>query len=529
MSTNPSRRGRIAGRYEILRQIGQGAMATVHLARQLDLDRVVALKELDRRAVGESSLVAERFVREALVAASLSHANIVTVFEYFVHNGRPFIAMEYVAGGSLRRYLPGPTLSQTFGVLQDLLAALAHSETRGVVHRDIKPENILVTADGRIKIADFGIAKACGSIGGTLLTATGTTVGTPTYMAPEQATGGPVTIATDLYAVGVVAFEMLLGHLPFGSAESPIAIIWQHVNGPVPDALALRPDLDPRLCGWLAHLLAKHTADRPASAGAARDELDEIAVELLGSGWRRNARLVVDISGAPHNTSPAIRSSVDGNEAAVVVAVSDAADPYTTRDATSTTAPHGRVENDGSGSPIRDAVPLVSWLLGSVRGRMIIVVLVLIAIVGGYAALHRDTPRGVGVLDAYPCESPTSVGWTKERVQRCEVTAPLSLVNWKIPVYRSPVVRAAGQRPGPPYAGSLLDRNHHFFVCQRWFAAFEYHHPYPHAHANIMRTGWWAFTRADNGVFGWTPEVFFKGGADDERDKGLALCGPNHR
>jgi serine/threonine protein kinase len=231
MNMDPSTAGRVVGRYEILRQIGQGAMATVHLARQLDLDRAVALKELDRLAVGDSSPVASRFLREAHVAGSLSHAGIVTVYEYFVHDGRPFIAMEFVEGGSLRRYLPGLTLNQIFGLLEDLLAALDHSGSRGVVHRDIKPENMLVTVDGRVKIADFGIASAYGLVGGALLTATGATVGTPMYMAPEQATGAPTTIATDLYALGIVAFEMLLGQLPFGSAESPIAIIWQHSTG----------------------------------------------------------------------------------------------------------------------------------------------------------------------------------------------------------------------------------------------------------------------------------------------------------
>src|SRR3954451_19775615 len=157
MNMDPSTTGRVVGRYEILRQIGQGAMATVHLARQLDLDRAVALKELDRLAVRDSSPVASRFLREAHVASSLSHAGIVTVYEYFVHDGRPFIAMEFVEGGSLRRDLPGLILNQIFGLLEDLLAALDHSGSRGVVHRDIKPENMLVTVDGRVKIADFGI------------------------------------------------------------------------------------------------------------------------------------------------------------------------------------------------------------------------------------------------------------------------------------------------------------------------------------------------------------------------------------
>jgi tRNA A-37 threonylcarbamoyl transferase component Bud32 len=531
MNMDPSTTGRVVGRYEILRQIGQGAMATVHLARQLDLDRAVALKELDRLAVGDSSPVASRFLREAHVAGSLSHASIVTVYEYFVHDGRPFIAMEFVEGGSLRRYLPGLTLNQIFGVLEDLLAALDHSESRGVVHRDIKPENMLVTVDGRIKIADFGIASAYGLVGGALLTATGATVGTPMYMAPEQATGAPTTIATDLYALGIVAFEMLLGQLPFGSAESPIAIIWQHVNGAVPDMQALRPDLDPRLCQWVARLLEKHPADRPASAAEALDALEEIALDLLGSRWRHDARLGTDVPEAWHVAPPAIRSRLGGRVAAV--GVSAAADPHATRDANGARTPPARVEDEDSGRsghPLRDALSSMSRARRSMTVRVVIVAVALIAAAGGYAALRRDVPRPAGNLaDAHPCGPPTTVPWTKEPVQSCDLVAPLNLDNWKVPVYSPPVARAPHERPGPPMAGALLDSHHQFFVCQRWFAAFEYHHPYPHAGASSMRNGWWAFTRAENGAWGWTPEVFFKGGSNDDRDRGLVQCGPNHR
>jgi tRNA A-37 threonylcarbamoyl transferase component Bud32 len=283
---------RIVGRYEILRQIGQGGMATVYLARQPGLEREVALKELDRFGVADQRVFASRFAREAQLAGSLNHPNIVTVLDYFEHEGRPYIAMEYVEGGSLREYLHDLPIAQVMGVLEGLLAGLTHAESRGIAHRDIKPENILVTGEGRVKLTDFGIAKAYNAaLSGSLLTVAGTTVGTPKYMAPEQGTGKQLVPGTDLYAVGIVAYEMLVGRVPFDSDENPLAIVWQHVNDPLPDPRLARPDLDARLCRWLQELLAKDPEERPPTAHAALDALEEIVLDLLGGRWRRDARL----------------------------------------------------------------------------------------------------------------------------------------------------------------------------------------------------------------------------------------------
>src|SRR4051812_10712360 len=180
-------------------------MATVYVARQLDLDRSVALKELRAFRTFEPSF-AQRFLREARLAGSFSHPNIVTVYEYFEYDRVPYIAMEYLPRGSLRPFVGHLTLAQTGGGLEGLLAGLAHAERRGVVHRDIKPENLLVTLEGGVKIADFGIAKATLSLESNSLTAVGTTVGTPNYIAREQAMAGKLGPWTDLYSVGVTAF-----------------------------------------------------------------------------------------------------------------------------------------------------------------------------------------------------------------------------------------------------------------------------------------------------------------------------------
>ena len=154
---------RVVGRYEILRLLGRGGMASVHLARQPALDREVALKEL-HPARAKDATFAQRFLNESRLAGALNHPSVVSVIEYFEHESVPFIAMEYLERGSLRPLVGQLTLAQVAGVLDSVLGGLAEAGSRGIVHRDLKPENVLVTADGRAKVADFGIAKAIGQL-----------------------------------------------------------------------------------------------------------------------------------------------------------------------------------------------------------------------------------------------------------------------------------------------------------------------------------------------------------------------------
>src|SRR5918998_7359 len=281
------------GRYEILRELGRGGMALVYLARQTDLDRFVALKELGAFHASDASF-AQRFLRESRVAGSLSHPNIVTVHDYFEHDGTPYIAMEFVERGSLRPYIGEMTLAQMGGVLEGLLAGLANAEQNGIVHRDLKPENLMVTSDGRVKIADFGIAKATTKMQtGAFLTATGTTVGTPTYMAPEQAMAQEVGPWTDLYSVGCMAFEMFTGKVPFHDSDAPMAILLRHVNEPIPAVASIDPSIDQGLSDWVEALLVKNPQERTQSANEAWDDFEELIIGLLGPRWRREARLSV--------------------------------------------------------------------------------------------------------------------------------------------------------------------------------------------------------------------------------------------
>jgi tRNA A-37 threonylcarbamoyl transferase component Bud32 len=286
-----NRVARTVGRYEILEELGRGGMATVYLARQADLQRLVALKELSSFRQSDPTFT-QRFLRESRLAGSLSHPNIVTVHEYFESGGVPYIAMEYVPRGSLRPHIGHLPLTQVAGVLEGILSALDHAEQHHIVHRDLKPENVMVTEDGRVKLADFGIAKATGqAYRGSFLTVAGTTVGTPNYMAPEQAMGQEVGPWTDLYSVGVMAFEMVVGEVPFHDTEEPMAILMRQVSDPIPPPRSVNPDVDEAISDWIERLLAKEPEQRVQSASEAWDQFEEIVLELVGARWRRASRL----------------------------------------------------------------------------------------------------------------------------------------------------------------------------------------------------------------------------------------------
>lgn len=286
---------RSVGRYDLTEVVGRGGAAIVYLAYQRDLRRRVALKELLSQHLADPNF-AERFVEESRLAGAMNHPSIVTVHEFFEDDGIPYIAMEYLPQGSLRPYVGRLSVAQIAGVLESVLAGLSHGESQGIVHRDLKPENLLVAADGRVKIADFGVARAYNEAATrAVVTATGTTIGTPAYMAPEQALGEELTPATDLYSLGIVAWEMFTGAVPFDSTGTPVAVLYRQVHEPVPPVREIDPDIDERLAAWLDRLLAKQPRERFATADAAWEALEDIVIELLGPRWRREARLGSDL------------------------------------------------------------------------------------------------------------------------------------------------------------------------------------------------------------------------------------------
>jgi hypothetical protein len=287
-------------------------MASVHLARQPALDREVALKELHSAHVKDAAF-AHRFLNESRVAGALNHPSVVSVIEYFEHEGVPFIAMEYLERGSLRPLVGQLTLAQVAGVLDSVLGGLAEAASQGIVHRDLKPENVLVTADGHAKVADFGIAKAIGQVCMTdFRTATGQIVGTPAYMAPEQISGGEITPQVDLYATGLIAYELLAGRHPFHGTDAPMALLMRHVNDDPPPLASVRPDLPPGVVAWVHAMLAKEPAARPAGAAHAWDRLEGVVSDALGPRWRRAATLTEPAAKPPAEVEAPPPSEMSG-------------------------------------------------------------------------------------------------------------------------------------------------------------------------------------------------------------------------
>ena len=253
-------------------------MGEVYRARDAVLERPVAIKVLHRNLAGDAGFI-ERFRREARAAANLNHQNIVAVHDWGSVDGIYYMVMEYVAGLSVREILHAEGLlapAQAADVLEQTLAALQHAHRQGIVHRDVKPENLMVTRDGVVKVADFGLARAFAD---AQITEAGNVTGTVQYLAPEQLQGEPADPRTDLYALGVVGFELLTGRLPF-TGETPMAIAYQHIHEPMPKPSSMNPAVPASLDGWVASVTEKQRELRPESAAEARRDLEAEARSL---------------------------------------------------------------------------------------------------------------------------------------------------------------------------------------------------------------------------------------------------------
>ena len=255
----------LSGRYRLADKLGSGGMSTVYLANDEVLDRPVAIKLLHRE-ISEEADQLERFRREARTAARLSHPNLVSVIDAGEDEGRPYIVFEYVEGETLKRRIQhegGLTADEAIAYAIEIGRGLIAAHGRKLVHRDVKPQNVLIDMDGRAKVTDFGIAR---SLEGKGLTATGRVLGTTDYVSPEQAMGEEVDERSDVYSLGVVLYEMLTGDVPF-HAETQVGVAMKHVNEPMPDVLATRPELSAAVAAVIDRATAKDPRDRYASVG----------------------------------------------------------------------------------------------------------------------------------------------------------------------------------------------------------------------------------------------------------------------
>ena len=293
--------GTLLGRYRLIEKAGVGGMSEVWKAEDTTLHRTVAVKVI-LTPVAEDPTYRERFLREARLVAGLEHPNVLPVYDFGTQTVEgaevSYLVMPLVLGGSLKGHITGP---MPYGIavawLQAVSAALDHAHAKGILHRDVKPGNVLLDSQGRPLLADFGLARSSESISG--LTQTGTVLGTPLYMAPEQAMGGTLDGRADQYALAVIAFEILTGLVPF-RADSPLAVLHQHVSVPPPPASSIIPAIPPAADAVLSKALAKKPADRFPSCSA----FVEALAGALGVP-------LVPVSGAPA-ASPVTRPTVVG-------------------------------------------------------------------------------------------------------------------------------------------------------------------------------------------------------------------------
>jgi beta-lactam-binding protein with PASTA domain/tRNA A-37 threonylcarbamoyl transferase component Bud32 len=271
----------LEGRYRLEERLARGGMSTVYAATDLRLHKTVAVKVMAEHLAHDPTFV-DRFTREARAAAMLSHPNVVGVSDQGSDQGLVFLVMELVRGRTLRDLLTARgrlTVAEAFAVLEPVLSGLTAAHRAGIVHRDIKPENVLIGVDGVVKVADFGLARAVVGTGQTSQTG-GVLIGTVAYLSPEQLERGRADARSDIYAAGIVLYEMLTGHPPYGG-DTPLAVAYQHVHHDVPAPSAEVPGLPRPVDELVARTTRRDPAGRPLDAGAFLAELNQVR-KVLG-------------------------------------------------------------------------------------------------------------------------------------------------------------------------------------------------------------------------------------------------------
>src|SRR5438477_841616 len=296
----PSMAERHIGKYVVKRELGRGGMGAVYLAEQTGLGREVAIKELVPSAAADP-IALKRFLQEAQVMARTSHPNLVQVYDMEQIQGANYIVLEFVRGKSLRDLLNrgAIALPQVFAVMHGVLQALDYAHRHAIVHRDMKPENVLLSDEGAVKVADFGIARLTDDsvAPGQTATKTGTTVGTPQYMSPEQVASSKVDGRSDLYSAGIMFYELIVGQPPFTATEAdgPFTLMAKHVQAPPKPPSVHKPGLDMRLEEVIIKSLSKRPEDRYQN-GQEFDEAMARIADRLCPGWQRSLEPGADLT-----------------------------------------------------------------------------------------------------------------------------------------------------------------------------------------------------------------------------------------
>jgi len=285
-STHPTLVGQRLGDYQILRRLGRGGMSIVYLAEQQSLKRRVAFKVL-KPELAKDTVYVRRFHKEAQAAASLVHANIVQIYEVGAIDGIHYIAQEYVPGQNLAQYIrrnSSVSIPLSIVILKQVAAALNRASEQGITHRDIKPENIMLSTNGEVKVADFGLARVTSGEHHIDTTQIGITMGTPLYMSPEQAEGGKVDPRSDIYSLGVTSYHMLTGRPPF-DGETALSIAVQHLKREPQPLTELRNGIPGKLESLVMQMLAKDPAARIQKANDLQKKLRTIPVTITDNDW----------------------------------------------------------------------------------------------------------------------------------------------------------------------------------------------------------------------------------------------------
>jgi len=371
--------GRTLGQFEVMDEIGRGGMAAVYRARQRSINRIVAIKVLPPALMHDPTFY-ERFTREVDVISHLEHPHILPIYDYGEAEGIPFIAMRYLAGGSMaqvvRRGLP--PFESLVKPLDQIGQALDYAHQQGVIHRDLKPGNILLDERNNAYLTDFGIARVLdSSLTGSAI------IGTPAYMSPEQANAQPLDARSDIYSFGIVLYELLTGREPY-EAETPVALLLKHLNEPIPSLRERRPETPEALEWVVQRATAKNPADRYASAG---EMAAAYAAALRGDSW---------------NTPPAATPLASARPSASVFAPDDFSATVTpqavrTHPVPAPPAPPGEQSSGG-----RRRVPLIL----AAAALTLVVVVAAVLLISGSGPLPpvyvTPTPQPAAALAAFP-------------------------------------------------------------------------------------------------------------------------------